>query len=91
MFSGPQHKTEVFERLGLKVDEKEGKVAIDLGCGNGFQAIPLGMLGWKVLGIDSSPFLLEELEQEALTRNLKVSGIEGIFGLMKGICWDFNS
>jgi 2-polyprenyl-3-methyl-5-hydroxy-6-metoxy-1,4-benzoquinol methylase len=91
MFSGSGFKTEIFERLDLKVDENDHKFAIDLGCGNGFQAIPLGMLGWRVLGIDSSPFLLQEMKDEALTRNLKVSGIEGIAGLTKAICWAFKN
>lgn len=35
--------------------------AIDLGCGSGFQSIPLARAGFKVTGIDLSSKLLEEL------------------------------
>ncbi len=35
--------------------------AIDLGCGSGFQSIPLARIGFDVTGIDLSPTLLAEL------------------------------
>ena len=36
-------------------------VAVDLGCGSGFQSIPLAQLGFHVLAVDLSPTLLAEL------------------------------
>ncbi len=36
-------------------------VALDLGCGSGFQSIPLAQLGFRVLALDLSPTLLAEL------------------------------
>lgn len=35
--------------------------AIDLGCGSGFQSIPLARIGFDVTGLDLSPTLLAEL------------------------------
>ena len=39
----------------------DGK-AVDLGCGSGFQTIPLAQLGFDVTGFDLSVRLLVELE-----------------------------
>ena len=36
--------------------------AVDLGCGSGFQAIPLAEMGYRVAAIDSSEYLLELLK-----------------------------
>jgi SAM-dependent methyltransferase len=36
-------------------------VAVDLGCGSGFQSIPLAQLGFRVIAVDLSPTLLAEL------------------------------
>jgi SAM-dependent methyltransferase len=38
-----------------------GGFAIDLGAGFGMHAVPLARAGWRVLAIDSSPVLLQEL------------------------------
>jgi SAM-dependent methyltransferase len=40
-------------------------LAVDLGAGCGFQAIPLSQLGFRVIAIDSSAKLLAELKQNA--------------------------
>ena len=40
-------------------------LAIDLGAGFGMHAIPLARRGWRVLAIDSSPFLLDQLRKHA--------------------------
>lgn len=36
-------------------------IAVDLGCGSGFQSIPLAQLGFRVFALDLSPTLLTEL------------------------------
>jgi len=36
-------------------------MAVDLGCGSGFQSIPLAQLGFRVIAVDLSPTLLAEL------------------------------
>ena len=39
------------------------KYALDLGCGSGFQSIPLAQLGFNVISIDLSGKLLKELDE----------------------------
>ena len=52
---------EFFEsRLGANV---ELKLAVDLGCGSGFQSCALAELGCEVLAIDTSEKLLAELDE----------------------------
>ncbi|EWM23472.1 methyltransferase type 11 [Nannochloropsis gaditana] len=62
-----------FDLHGLRPPTVDAK-ALDLGCGSGFQAIPLLELGYAVIAIDMSADLLQELKghKEALAR--KVSG-----------------
>jgi 2-polyprenyl-3-methyl-5-hydroxy-6-metoxy-1,4-benzoquinol methylase len=57
------------------------ETALDLGCGSGFQSIPLLKLGFHVTAIDLSPQLLNELTEEA-TKNIsdpcsKLTTIQG--------------
>jgi len=40
-------------------------VAVDLGAGSGFQSIPLAELGYQVIAIDLSNYLLGELKENA--------------------------
>jgi SAM-dependent methyltransferase len=46
--------------LGLATGDS--RYAVDLGAGFGMHAIPLAQFGWKVLAIDSSANLLDELK-----------------------------
>ena len=50
-------------------------VAVDLGCGSGFQSIALARLGFKVLAIDFSRRLLDELSERAC--GLSVAALRG--------------
>jgi len=50
---------ELFEKLELRATSKER--ALDIGCGSGFQSIPLAQLGYAVTAVDLSAKLLEEL------------------------------
>lgn len=55
-------------------------VALDLGCGSGFQSIPLALLGYRVVGIDVSPTLIKEINDYRQSRkdlNLDITTIEG--------------
>ena len=62
---------------------KPGKQqAIELGCGSGFQTIPLLKLGFNVYAIDSSFYLLEELKQEASKLKFDPSLLKTIEGDM---------
>lgn len=64
----------LLERLGVTASPSGG-VAVDLGCGPGFQSIALARLGFRVLAIDFSQRLLAELNERA--RGLPVQAIAG--------------
>lgn len=49
-------------------------VAIDLGCGSGFQSLPLAQLGFRVIAVDLSPTLLAELVSQK--GNLRIETIQ---------------
>lgn len=51
----------LFQQLGFDTAPKG--LAIDLGCGTGFQSIPLAELGYSVLAIDSCAVLLSQLQE----------------------------
>ena len=51
----------LFQKIGLDTAPKG--LAIDLGCGTGFQSIPLAELGYSVLAIDSCAVLLSQLQE----------------------------
>lgn len=60
-----------FDQLGVR----PGRVAIDLGCGPGPQTLALSDVGFtRVVGVDTSRRLLDELIEHARTR----SGVETI-------------
>ena len=64
----------LLERLGVTGPAGNG-LAVDLGCGSGFQSIGLARLGYRVLAIDFSARLLAELGDRA--RGLTVEAIAG--------------
>ncbi len=55
------------------IEPKSNKLAIDLGCGNGIQTIALAKIGFKVLAIDFSQELINELKEKA--ENLSILAI----------------
>ncbi|MFA6242885.1 MAG: methyltransferase domain-containing protein, partial [Candidatus Hydrogenedentales bacterium] len=67
MYGGWDSKTEenraFFRERGL-LDGAE-KVAIDLGCGSGFQSVPLAEAGYEVYAVDLCPTLLDEMRHRA--------------------------
>jgi SAM-dependent methyltransferase len=62
----------LFYQLGLDTAPKG--LAIDLGCGTGFQSIPLAELGYSVLAIDSCAVLLSQLQENII--NLPITTIQ---------------
>ncbi|MBT8220063.1 MAG: class I SAM-dependent methyltransferase [Bacteroidia bacterium] len=52
---------------------KKGKV-LDLGCGQGRDAIALARLGYSVIGIDNSKVGIEQMNQVAQDENLDLIG-----------------
>jgi SAM-dependent methyltransferase len=64
----------LLERLGVTM-QSSGGLAVDLGCGSGFQCVALARLGYRVLAIDFSRPLLDELAGR--TRGLAVEAVAG--------------
>ena len=71
--NGIQHNTEFINKHKL-VPQGSG-IAIDLGAGCGFQAIPLAKTGYTVTAIDLDAKLLNELERNS--GDLKITTIQG--------------
>ena len=53
---------------------KKGKV-LDLGCGQGRDAIAIARLGYQVVGIDNSKVGIKQLNEKAIGEKLKLKGI----------------
>ncbi|KAJ3153675.1 hypothetical protein HDU86_005174 [Geranomyces michiganensis] len=53
--------------------QQQPPLAIDLGCGPGFQTIPLLEAGFRVLAVDASKGLLDELDAERVALNINPS------------------
>jgi SAM-dependent methyltransferase len=54
----------LLERLGVTAATGD-RVAVDLGCGSGFQSLALARLGYRVVAIDLSRRLVDELKGRA--------------------------
>jgi len=55
----------------LVLDLAPRGLAVDLGCGTGFQSIPLAELGFSVLAVDSCAVLLSELRERASSQRIQ--------------------
>ena len=62
----------------------EGKSALDVGCGAGLLAEPLGRLGAKVTGIDASSALIEVARSHATAMGLEIDYRAGAVEALKG-------
>ena len=52
----------------------KGKI-LDLGCGQGRDAVPLAQLGYNVTGIDNSKVGIDQMNQIAESKKLSLTGI----------------
>jgi 2-polyprenyl-3-methyl-5-hydroxy-6-metoxy-1,4-benzoquinol methylase len=52
---------------------KKGKV-LDVGCGQGRDAVPIAGMGYSVVGIDNSKVGIDQMNQIAKNKNLDLSG-----------------
>lgn len=55
-------------------EETKGKL-LDLGCGQGRNAIPLAEMGYEVIGIDNSKVGIQQLNEKAKSDSLSLQGI----------------
>ncbi|MBR4447450.1 class I SAM-dependent methyltransferase [Methanobrevibacter sp.] len=76
------YQTALFDKLIL--DETD--TVLDVGCGEGSVTIPIAKRVKKVIGIDSSPKMLEYLEKRA--EDNKISNIETILKPIEEIAYD---
>lgn len=67
-----------FRDHGLVPAPRAGALAVDLGAGSGFQAVPLARGGYEVLALDLSAALLAELRENATTEGLDPQRIRTI-------------
>jgi len=58
-----QKNRDLFCTLGL--EDGANRIALDLGCGSGFQSLALAQSGYRVVSVDLSKLLLQELAAEA--------------------------
>ena len=76
------YNTALFENLILDKTD----TVLDVGCGEGSVTIPIAQRVKKVIGIDSSPKMLEYLEKRARDNN--ITNIETIFKPIEEISYD---
>ncbi|OGC18589.1 hypothetical protein A3J90_05660 [candidate division WOR-1 bacterium RIFOXYC2_FULL_37_10] len=73
IYGGADQKIEennsFFEKHSIK--PFSSKVAIDLGCGSGFQSISLAKAGFNVMAVDFSKKLIDELKNGSLGLNVE--------------------
>lgn len=70
VFGGRERKIEENRAffVACGITDGVGKKALDLGCGSGFQAIPLAENGYAVTGVDISVELLQQLRDSGHER-----------------------
>lgn len=54
------------------ITASRSKIAVDLGCGCGFQSIPLAERGFSLISIDTDKKLLDELKSNCDSDNIQV-------------------
>jgi SAM-dependent methyltransferase len=66
----------------------DGMVVLDVGCGQGTQALRLASSGCLVTGIDPSPELLQLCTQAAASDGLEIETLQGRLEDLKKLCGD---
>jgi len=75
--AGPRARfAALLDELALRPSHP-GATALDLGAGNGFQAVPLAAAGFHVTAVDLSTVLLAELARDAIAAGLAIRCVEG--------------
>lgn len=55
--------------------QKEAATVLDVGCGQGRDALFIARLGHRVLGVDISPTGIAQLLEDAAAENLQIAGV----------------
>ena len=80
------HKDDYQDALFDKLILDENDTVLDVGCGEGSVTIPIAEKVKKVIGVDSSPKMLEYLEKRARENN--ISNIETVLKPIEEISYD---
>lgn len=62
---------------GLGTAGRASPLVVDLGCGTGRVALPLADLGYRVLGVDLSQAMLEQLRRKQIRRQSEAGSTSG--------------
>lgn len=71
LFGSPYEEFKEF----IALNAAKGAKALDIGCGQGRDALMFAHYGYQVTGIDSSEVGIAQMVKEAKSRNLSVNGI----------------
>jgi S-adenosylmethionine-dependent methyltransferase len=74
----------IARQLALHV--ADGMVVLDVGCGQGTQALRLASSGCLVTGIDPSPDLLQLCTEAATSDGLEIETLQGRLDDLEGLC-----
>lgn len=75
LFGEPYPEFEAFVRLL----NGQGKTALDMGCGQGRDALMLARHGYNVTGVDASAVGIQQMEERAKRAGLAVKGLVASF------------
>lgn len=75
LFGTPYAEFEEFVKQHAKQGAKQGCTALDLGCGQGRDALMLAKHGYAVTGVDSSQVGVNQMIERAQKDNLVVKGV----------------
>lgn len=64
-FAHKPTRSDYIGQLQSRLNLQEGETVFDMGCGSGTLAVPLAQAGHKVVAVDFSPKMLEELHSAA--------------------------
>jgi len=81
----PQFSSEQFERYRARCIERiqpyksqiNGSQVLEIGCGFGYNAVPLGTLGFTVVALDNNERVAQEIRKNGLLYNSKLAVVCG--------------
>ena len=80
--AGTAQEVDFLERI---LGVASGERVLDLGCGAGRHAIEFALRGYKVVGVDISPWLLRVARQRASQAGVEVTFLQGSIAELGGV------